>query len=66
MHVVRLAPEVLLEEVVDRALKHERVIDRDVAYALHAVPAWLAATRDGLIHHVIRNQEKGLQLVIGR
>lgn len=62
VHVVWLGAEVLLEEEVDRALEHERVVDHDVAHALDAVPARLAAARYRLVHHVVRHEEERLQL----
>ena len=60
--VVRLCAEVLLEEEVDRALEHERVVDCNVRDALDTVPARLPAAGDGLVHHVVRDEEERLQL----
>lgn len=64
MDVIGLGAEMLLEEEVDGALEHERVVDRDVIHALHAEPAGLAAAGDGLVHHVVRHKEERLQLSI--
>jgi len=36
MHVIRLLPEMLLEQVMDRPFEHERIVDRNVAHAFHA------------------------------
>ena len=60
--VVRLGAEVLLEEEVNGALEHEGVVDRDVVHALDAIPAGLAAAGDGLVHHVVRDEEERLEL----
>jgi hypothetical protein len=53
---------VRLEQLEDRALEHERVVDRDLADALDPVPARLSATGDRVVHEVIRHEEAGLHL----
>jgi len=76
VNVVRLLSEVLLEQVIDRCLEHERVVDGDVAdvglrvstgqdcdgVTYDAVPARVASAGDARIHHIVRNEEVGLQL----
>lgn len=57
-----VAAEVGLKEVVDGAFEHEGVVDGDRANALDAEPAWLAAAREALVHHVVRNEEVRLKL----
>lgn len=53
--------EVLLEEDVEGHFEHEGVVDGDGADARFAVPAGLAAARDGGVHDVVRDEEEGLQ-----
>jgi hypothetical protein len=60
--VERVPTEVCLEEVVDGGLKHEGVIDRDVGDLGNPEPAWLATTGDRLVHHVVGDEEVGLEL----
>ena len=62
VNVARVLAEVLLEEEVDGALEHEGVVDGDVVHALDAVPAGLTAAGDGLVHHVVRDEEERLEL----
>jgi hypothetical protein len=52
---------VYFEEVIDRSLQHERIVDRDVSYIFNAIPAGLSSPRDGSIHHVICDEEVGLE-----
>ena len=52
----------LFEEVVDGTLEHERVVDGDQVHALDAEPTWLSATSDRLVHHVVGDEEEGLEL----
>ena len=61
IHVAGMLSEVFLEERVDGHFQHEGVVYGDHAYALLAVPAWLAAAGDGGVHYVVRDQEEGLQ-----
>jgi hypothetical protein len=62
IHVVLFLSEVLLEEVVDGRFEHERVVDGDVANFLDLVPTRLTSSRYRLVHHVVRDEEIGLQL----
>ena len=62
LHIRGMLPEVLLQKPVDRALEEERVVDRDEADALGAVPARLAAAGDARVHHVVRDEEERLEL----
>lgn len=56
---VRAEPR--LQDVVDGGLEHEGVVDRDHSHSLVSVPAGLATARDRAIHHVVADQEEGLQ-----
>jgi hypothetical protein len=60
--VVLLSPEVGLNEMVDGALEHEGVVDGDVPDPVYAIPAGLASSCDRLVHHVVRDEEEGLEL----
>jgi hypothetical protein len=62
IHVVLLATEVRLEEMVDRTLEEERVVDGDVPHAFGTIPAGLTTSGDGLVHHVVGNEEESLEL----
>ncbi len=53
--------EVLLQEDVDGHFEHEGVVDGDHADARVAVPAGLAAAGDGGVHHVVGDEEEGLE-----
>lgn len=64
MHVARVRAKVFLDEMVDRAFEHERVVDRDGPNALDTIPAWLTAARDGRVHDIVRDEEKRLQLSV--
>ena len=55
--IVGLFAEVLFEEEIDCCLEHESIVDGNIANTFHAVPAWLAASRDALVHHVVCYQE---------
>ncbi len=46
IQIVALPAERLLEEIVDRRLEHERVVDGDLFDFGDALPAGLATTRD--------------------
>ena len=56
-----MPPEVLLQQHVDGPLEHERVVDRDVAHVRPPEPARLPAPRVRRVHHVVADQEEGLQ-----
>ena len=60
--VIRLRAEVDLEQPVNSSFEHERVVDSDMADFGDAVPAWLAAPGDGLVHHVVGDEEVCLEL----
>lgn len=62
MDIVWLVSEMSLEEVIDGAFEHERVVDRDDANAFDAVPTGLSATSDRFVHDVVRDEQGGLQL----
>ncbi len=62
INIVALPAEMLLEKVIDRSLEHERVVYGDLADFGDAVPAGLASARDGRVHHVVRDEEEGLEL----
>jgi hypothetical protein len=59
---------VFLEDVVDGALEHARVVDSNVVYLSEpldirdAVPARPATARNGAVHDVIGNEEECLKL----
>lgn len=59
--VAGMLAEVFLEEDVEGHFEHEGVIDGDHADAGLAVPARLAAARDGGVHHVVGDEEECLQ-----
>ena len=59
--------EVPPQEVVDRAFEHERVVHGDRAYfiwLLDTIPARLSTTRHRGVHHVVRDEEEGLELIM--
>jgi hypothetical protein len=60
--IVRLATQVRAEDVVNGGLQHERVVDGDVPNVIDAEPAGLAAAGEGLVHHVVGDEEVGLEL----
>lgn len=60
--VVRILPEVLLEQIVNGSLEHERVVDGNVSDGLDLVPARLTAASNGLIHHVVGHEKVCLKL----
>lgn len=53
VHVVALFFEVQLQQVVNGAFEHERVVNRDHAHLLNPVPARLTATGDRPVHYVV-------------
>lgn len=61
VNVGRVRAELLLQDVVDRGLEHEGVVDRNHAHSLLPVPAGLTTARDRAVHDVVRDQEEGLQ-----
>ncbi len=52
----------LIEEIVYRRLRRERVVDGGLADFGDAVLAGLASARDRRVHHVVRDEEEGLEL----
>ena len=61
LYVCRVRFEVFFEEYVDAGFEHEGVIDGNHAYFGFLVPAGLAPTRDAAVHHVVGDEEEGLQ-----
>lgn len=59
--VVLLLAEVLLQEEVDAAFKHEGVVDGDHPDLRHEVPTWVSTAGLGGVHDVVADQEEGLQ-----
>lgn len=59
--VIRFGAEVLLEQKVDGGFQHEGVVDGNVADTVDAVPARLTSASDAGIHHVIGDEEVGLE-----
>ena len=53
--------EVLLQQHVNSGLEHECVVDGDHPHFGHFVPAGLSATGVGGIHHVVGDEEVGLE-----
>ncbi len=53
--------EVLLQDHVDVRLEQDPVVDRVEAHAVHLVPARLAAPRLRRVHHVVGDEEEGLE-----
>ena len=62
MNVIALLPEIVLDEMVNGRLEHERVVYSDEPDFRFLVPAWLSSAGERSIHNIIRNEEEGLQL----
>lgn len=62
IRVVILFAEVCLYKIVNGRFEHEGVVNRDHAHLGNTIPAGLATTSDGRVHHVIGDKEEGLQL----
>jgi hypothetical protein len=60
--IIALLSKVTLDEVVNRRLEHERVVDSDEPDFRVLVPAWLPSAGDGRIHDIVGNKEERLQL----
>lgn len=58
--IVWLALEMRLEEVIDRGLEHEGVVDGYQTDVRIAEPTGLGATSDRAIHNVVRDEEISL------
>jgi hypothetical protein len=64
MDIKRLLPKMQLEEMVNGSFQHERIVDGDVIHALDSEPTRLTATSNRLVHHVVCDEEVGLELSI--
>ena len=60
VNVIALLSKMILDEVVNRRLKHERVVYRDEPDFRVLVPAWLPSTGDGSIHDIVGDEEERL------
>lgn len=60
VNVIGLLSKMTLDKVVNRRLKHERVVDRDEPYFRVLVPAWLPSAGDGSIHDIVGDEEERL------
>ena len=60
VNVIALLSKIILDEVVNRGLEHERVINRDEPDFRVLIPAWLPSTGDGGIHDIVRDEEERL------
>lgn len=57
--------EVSLQEVVDRTLQQKGIIygnQANFARLFNTIPAWLSPTGNRRVHHIVRDEEEGLQL----
>ncbi len=59
--VRRVGIEMLTEEDVDGGFEHEGVVDGDHADFWEFVPAGLTAAGLGTVHHVVGDEEEGLE-----
>jgi len=62
VNIIALLSEMILDEVINRRLEHERVVDSDYPDFGVLVPARLPPTGDGRVHDIVRNEEERLQL----
>jgi len=62
VNIIALLSKMILDEVVNRRLEHERVVDSDEPDFGILVPAGLPPTGDGRIHDIVGNEEERLQL----
>jgi len=60
--IIALLSKVTLDEVVNRGLEHERVVDSDEPDFRVLVPTWLSPAGDGRIHDIVGDEEERLQL----
>lgn len=60
--IVTLGSEVFLQQEVDGAFEHESIVDGDVADTGDTVPTRLTTSSDRLVHHVVGDEEVGLEL----
>lgn len=66
VNVVAGVLKVLFQKDEDAGLQDERVVDGNGANTVLAVPAWLTATSNRGIHHIVGDKEIGLQLTWGK
>lgn len=57
VNIIALLSKMALDEVVNRRLEHERVVDGDESDFSVLIPARLPSAGDGRIHDIIRNKE---------
>mmetsp|Transcript_43718 Transcript_43718/g.126259 ORF Transcript_43718/g.126259 Transcript_43718/m.126259 type:complete len:263 (-) Transcript_43718:520-1308(-) len=62
---VLLLAEVALEHLVDVHLDHQEVVGRQQAHVVEPVPAWIPATSERSVHHVIGHEHASLQQLHG-
>lgn len=64
VNVIALLSEMALDEMVNRRLEHERVVDSDEPDFRFLVPTRLSSTSEGSIHDIVGNEEERLQLSV--
>lgn len=57
VYIIRLAPEMHFEEVVDGGLQHERIVDCYQTNMWIAIPAGLRTASDGAIHKIVSDEK---------
>jgi len=62
VNIIALLSKMILDEVVNRRLEHERVVDSDEPDFGILIPARLAPAGDGRVHDIVGNEEERLQL----
>ena len=62
VNIIALLFEMTLDEVVNRRLEHERVVDGDDPHPRVLVPTWLPSAGDRSIHDIVGDEEERLQL----
>jgi hypothetical protein len=60
VNVIALLSKMVLDEVINCRLEHERVVDRNEPDFRVLVPAWLPSTGNGSIHNIVGNEEERL------
>lgn len=55
--IVRLAAEMLLQQVVDCSFEHECIVNGDISNVGLTIPARLTTTSDTLVHHVVCDEK---------
>ena len=66
VNIIALLSEISFDEMVDRRLEHERIVDSDESNFRVLVPAWLPSASDGSVHDIVGNEEESLQLGDGK